>query len=88
MGYDDRDTIYTCLPMFHINGLFCALYAGLIVGAHVVVAPRFGLSSFWDDIIDHEVTAGTHIGAVTTRCCGCRGRMSPRPRSKPCFCAT
>lgn len=64
MGYDDRDTIYTCLPLFHINGLFCALYAGLIVGAHVVVARRFSLSSFWRDMAEHGVTATNLMGAI------------------------
>lgn len=47
MGYDQDDVIYTCLPMFHINALFCAVLAGLQTGAHVVVAERFSASRFW-----------------------------------------
>lgn len=79
MGYDDRDTIYTCLPMFHINGLFCALYAGLAVGAHVVVARRFSLSSFWADIVDHEVTATNMMGSIPALLW--RGEPSPSDRA-------
>ncbi|WP_162529757.1 AMP-binding protein [Nocardioides caldifontis] len=64
MGYDEQDTIYTCLPLFHINGLFCALYAGLVVGAHVVIARRFSLSSFWEDVTGYGATATNMMGSI------------------------
>lgn len=64
MGYDDQDTIYTCLPLFHINALFCALYAGLVVGAHVVISPRFSISSYWREIVDHGATTTNMMGAI------------------------
>lgn len=64
MGYDDQDTIYTCLPLFHINGLFCAVYAGLILGAHVVVSPRFSASNYWTEIVEHRATTTNMMGAI------------------------
>lgn len=64
MGYSRDDTIYTCLPLFHINGLFCALYSGLLTGAHVVIARSFSALGFWKDIVEHQVTTTNMMGAI------------------------
>lgn len=64
MGYDERDVIYTCLPMFHINALFCAVYAGLVTGAEVVVAQRFSASRFWHDVADSGATVTNMMGSI------------------------
>ena len=64
MGYTNRDVIYTCLPMFHINALFCAVFAGLMTGAHVVVSERFSASTFWRDIKESEATVTNMMGSI------------------------
>ena len=64
MGYGRRDTIYTCLPLFHINALFTAFYAGLQQRAPVVVSPRFSASSFWKEIRDSGATVTNMLGAM------------------------
>lgn len=64
MGYTDRDTVYTCLPLFHINALFTAFYAGLQERAPVVVSRRFSASSFWREIRDSGATVTNMLGAM------------------------
>jgi crotonobetaine/carnitine-CoA ligase len=64
MGYTARDTIYTCLPLFHINALFTAFLAGLQQGAPVVVSPRFSASRFWREITDSGATVTNMLGAM------------------------
>ncbi len=64
MGYRPADTIYTCLPLFHINGLFCALYAGLLVGAEVVIAERFSASRYWTEIVESGATVTNTMGSI------------------------
>jgi crotonobetaine/carnitine-CoA ligase len=64
MGYTSEDVVYTCLPLFHINALFTAFYAGLLARAPVVVAPRFSASSFWREIGENGVTVANMLGAM------------------------
>lgn len=64
MGYRQDDVIYTCLPLFHINGLFCAVYAALLTGAEVVIAPRFSAESYWQDIADSGATVTNMMGSI------------------------
>lgn len=64
MGYTSQDVIYTCLPLFHINALFTAFYAGLLTGAPVVVAPRFSASSFWRHMVENDVTVTNMLGSM------------------------
>ncbi|MDQ6523947.1 AMP-binding protein [Nocardioides sp. LHD-245] len=64
MGYREDDVIYTCLPLFHINGLFCALYAGLLTGAEVVIARRFSAATYWRDIAATGATVTNMMGSI------------------------
>lgn len=64
MGYDQNDVIFTCLPLFHINALLCALYPALLTGAEVVIAPRFSASQFWTQIVDSHATTVNMMGAI------------------------
>jgi len=64
MGYTKDDVIYTCLPLFHINGLFCALYAGLLVGAEVVISKRFRASTYWSEIAETRATVTNMMGSI------------------------
>lgn len=75
MGYTSDDVIYTCLPLFHINALFTAVYAGILTGAEVVVAPRFSVSGFWRDVVE--------CGATTTNMMGAMGALLWRQATAP-----
>lgn len=66
MDYRESDVLYTALPLFHINALFTSFFAGLLVGAPVVVAPRFSASGFWSDIRAHQATSTSLLGTMAT----------------------
>lgn len=54
LSTDDRG--YCVLPIYHINGLCVTVMGTVISGATLVMAPRFSLRRFWDDVERHEVT--------------------------------
>ncbi len=58
------DVIYTCLPLFHCAAQQLGLWACLLSGATLVLAPRFSASSFWAQIDEHHVTAFHFIGPM------------------------
>ncbi|MFI8975033.1 AMP-binding protein [Nocardia asteroides] len=60
----ERDVIYAPLPLFHIAGRWAVVYAALQRGACVVVVRRFSISSFWNDVRAHGVTATFLLGAM------------------------
>lgn len=64
MGYTARDTVYTCLPLFHINALFTAFLAGLQEGAAVCVSRRFSASRFWSEVTTSGATVLNMLGAM------------------------
>ena len=47
---------YCVLPIYHINGLCVTVMGTVVSGATLVMAPRFSLRRFWDDVERHEVT--------------------------------
>jgi fatty-acyl-CoA synthase len=61
-GPDDR--LYDCLPMYHSVGGVVATGALLVSGGAVVIAPRFSVSGFWDDIVRWECTLFQYIGEL------------------------
>lgn len=69
LGYNQRDVVYTCLPLNHIAGLLCEFGAALTVGADLVVAPRFSVSTYWDDIVEHGITKTNTLGSITALLC-------------------
>jgi carnitine-CoA ligase len=60
---DERDVLYTCLPLFHVNA-WSAFFHALLTGARYHVAPRFSASSFWRDVVDADATVTYLIGAM------------------------
>jgi carnitine-CoA ligase len=52
------------LPLFHIAGQWALVYACLQTGATAVVPERFSVTSFWDDVRRHGVTATFLLGAM------------------------
>ncbi|MBS1889211.1 MAG: AMP-binding protein [Actinobacteria bacterium] len=65
MGYGPDDVVYTCLPLFHATALIVSMLMSLAAGARIVIAPRFSVSGFWDDVIAHEATGTAFLGAMT-----------------------
>lgn len=58
------DRIYCCTPLFHANSLASGLLTALHVGGTVVVAERFSVSGFWDDITASAATTANLLGAM------------------------
>jgi carnitine-CoA ligase len=58
------DSYLAPLPLFHIAGQWALVYACLQTGATAVVPERFSVTTFWDDIRRHDVTATFLLGAM------------------------
>ena len=58
------DILYTCLPLFHANALLLGAYGALMLGAPLVLAPRFSASGWLGDIRRHGVTATNLLGTM------------------------
>lgn len=64
MGHTSADTLFTCLPLFHANGLCTSFLPALIVRARLVVAPRFSASGFWPAITASGATLTNMLGSM------------------------
>lgn len=65
LGVSDRDRIYTCLPLFHVNALSSFLGA-LVNGARCTIDARFTASGFWDRVVEQEATVTSLLGAMVS----------------------
>jgi crotonobetaine/carnitine-CoA ligase len=65
MGYRREDVLYTCLPLFHTNGLCVSLLSSLLTRSRLNVATRFSVSGFWDEIVACGATVTTLLGAMS-----------------------
>jgi carnitine-CoA ligase len=65
MAYGPGDVVYTCLPLFHATALIVSMLMSLSAGANIVIAPRFSVSGFWRDVVDHGATGTAFLGAMT-----------------------
>ena len=65
LGYRADDVLYTCLPLFHGNALWYTCYAALWADAAIALAPRFSVSSFWEDVRRLGATQFNALGAMT-----------------------
>lgn len=59
-----EDRIYSSLPLYHANPQVYCVLASLAADASIIVAPRFSVSRFWDDIRKYQATAFSYVGAV------------------------
>lgn len=59
----DEVTMVT-LPLFHIGGQWAGVYKSLIGAASAVVLPRFGATTFWDDVRRYGCTYTMLLGAM------------------------
>lgn len=58
------DRVLVFLPLFHANPQMYAVSAVLVVGATLVLRPRFSASRFFDDAIRYAATGFTFVGTV------------------------
>jgi len=54
LGPEDRTLLV--LPLYHINGFCVSLMSTLVGAMSMVVPPRFSVSGFWGQVIDHGCT--------------------------------
>jgi len=57
------DTLYTCLPLFHVNAVSC-FFQALLTGATYHLDGRFSASRFWSRIKDSGATVTYLLGAM------------------------
>jgi len=62
--YKPDDTLYTCLPLFHMNALYVSMPSSLFAGAHFALGRRFSASRFWDDVRRYGATTFNALGAM------------------------
>ena len=72
--FTPEDRIYICLPFFHGTALETGWSAALATGGSVVVARKFSVSRFWDDIHKYKATAFSYVGEL------CRYLINQPPR--------
>jgi fatty-acyl-CoA synthase len=75
-GPDDR--IYDCLPLYHSVGGVVATGALLVSGGAVVIAEKFSVQRFWDDIVQWDCTLFQYIGEL----CRYLVNAPPHPRER------
>ncbi|MGH9001293.1 MAG: AMP-binding protein [Acidimicrobiia bacterium] len=63
-GYGPETTLYTCLPLFHINAQNYSLLSAMSVGGTLALDAKFTASGFWERLIEVGATAFNFIGFV------------------------
>ena len=48
--FGERQSIYTCMPLFHAVASWLGVVPAIINGGRISIAPRFSASGFWDDV--------------------------------------
>ena len=61
----DKDTFFSCLPLFHSNAQVLSAYPALVAGGRIAFVERFSSSQFWRQVTDAEATIFNSIGAVS-----------------------
>jgi len=49
-GFEERQSIYTCMPLFHAIASWLGVLPAIIMGGRIAIVPRFSASTFWDDV--------------------------------------
>jgi crotonobetaine/carnitine-CoA ligase len=61
----DKETFFSCLPLFHSNAQVLSAYPALVAGGRIAFVERFSASRFWRQVNDAEATIFNSIGAVS-----------------------
>ncbi|MFZ6003396.1 MAG: AMP-binding protein [Actinomycetota bacterium] len=62
VAFTSADVLYCAMPLFHGNALLANLLPGAVVGATVVLRPRFSASAFLPDVRAHGCTYFNYVG--------------------------
>jgi len=71
-----RDTIYCCLPLYHSSAMLILVGGAVVSGARLAIAPRFSVTSFWNDVRKYGATVVGYIGEM------CRYLLNAPPHEK------
>jgi crotonobetaine/carnitine-CoA ligase len=63
-GYRLTDTLYTCLPLFHVNALLGSSNTALLTDAKLALSGRFSASRFWDEVRGSRATVINLLGSM------------------------
>jgi crotonobetaine/carnitine-CoA ligase len=69
VGATADDTLYTSLPLFHINAQAHTVLPAIHLGATIAIGQRFSASGFWDDIRQHRATIFNSLAAMIPILC-------------------
>lgn len=64
VGARSEDTLYTCLPLFHINAQAHTVLPAMLQGATAALGEHFSASAFWDEIRAHRATIFNLLAAM------------------------
>ena len=64
LKYDEHSVIYSCLPLFHANATVFGAMGTMLAEGKFVLATRFSLSTFWDEIKACGATHTTVVGPI------------------------
>jgi len=64
LEYGPDDTLYSCLPLFHINAQNYSVLCAWAAGATLALDASFTASGFWQRLIDLDATAFNIIGGI------------------------
>lgn len=54
------DVTYVVMPLFHVHGLIGALLSTFHSGGTAVIPPKFSVTHFWPDFLEHGVCSRIH----------------------------
>ena len=63
-SYGPQDCLYNALPLFHGNAKVLSTLPALLSGASMVLAERFSVSQFWDEVKRYACTEFNYIGGI------------------------
>lgn len=63
-GITEKDTMWTCLPLFHFNAIAVTLMSTMLVGARAAVVPKFSVTNFWPEILRTGATIASVLGSM------------------------
>lgn len=66
LTYGPQDTVYSVLPLFHVNAKFFTCLPLMMVGGRYAIGERFSASRFWDEVRAHGATAFHFLGGMAS----------------------
>jgi crotonobetaine/carnitine-CoA ligase len=64
IGLSERERLWICLPLFHINAQAYSLMSALAHGFSLAVSAKFHASTFWQEAGELQVTSVNVVGAM------------------------